>query len=397
MGNVSRGRLTVAACLGFFCNGLSISLIGSSLDFFAARLGADVTGVGSGFFLPLGVAAISVLFASGPLIDRFGKRTLVTAGCLLTGGAMPLLLAAHNLAQAGGAMFVLGAGAGMLTGGINTLVNDDLFPENPGPPLNLVNMSFGVGAVSLPFAVGALVAKLGFPALILLIALCCTVPAVLFGFTTFPAPREGSRFRLAESGKALSNPLVIQLALCFFLYVGLESCLGTWSRPTVRALWGVGAPHDQLILSGYWGSLAVGRSVAGTVLRRVPSQTMVIWACLGACLGLAGFSHAPNLTVACASLWLTGMCFAPIFPSSLGTTGSVFKRYTGTIFSVVIAAGTLGQTILTPAVGRVARNFSFGTGMRVALVLCFLLAGLQIAVGVQLKRRRALVVADKTV
>ena len=387
MKKVSREQLTVASCLGLFCSGLAISLIGSSLDFFSARLGADATEVGGSFFIAIGLAAISVQFASGPLIDRYGKKLILTAGSALIGLSMVLLLSANNLAQAAGAMFVLGAGAGALSSAINTLINDDLFPENPGPPLNLVNIAFGAGAVSLPFAAGALVERLGFPVLILLITVSCVLPVILFGIGTYPPPREGARFRLAESGRALSDPLVLTIAFCFFLYVGLESCLGAWSRPTVKKLWGVDTPYDQWILAGYWGSLALGRAVAGTLLRRIPSQTVVIWACFGACLGLTGFAFAPGLLTACVSLWLTGMCFAPVFPSSLGSTGAVFKRYTGTVFSIVIAAGTLGQTIITPAIGRLSRSFSFEAGMRVALVLCLFLTLLQLSVAAQIRRR----------
>jgi fucose permease len=394
MKKASRGQLTVASCLGLFCSGLAISLIGSSLDFFAARLGADVTEVGGSFFIAIGMAAISVQFTAGPLIDRYGKKLILTAGSTLLGLSMALLLAANNLAQAAGAMFVLGAGAGSLSGAINTLINDDLFPDNPGPPLNLVNISFGAGAVSLPFAVGALVEQLGFPALILLITASCVLPVVLFGIGTYPPPREGARFRLAESGRALSDPLALTIACCFFLYVGLESCLGAWSRPTVKTLWGVDTPYDQWILAGYWGSLALGRTVAGTLLRRIPSQTVVIWSCFGACLGLTGFAFAPGLRTACVSLWLTGFCFAPVFPSSLGATGAIFKRYTGTVFSIVIAAGTLGQTIITPSVGRLARSFSFESGMRVALVLCLVLTLLQLSVAAQIRRRIATVKPD---
>lgn len=389
MRKFSRKLLTLAGCLGLFACGLVISLVGVSLEFFAARLGTGVTEVGGSFFFAIGLSAFVMLFAAGPLIDRFGKKPVLVAGCLLAGVSMPLLLSVETLGRAIAVMFILGAGLGSLSGAINTLVNDDLYPENPGGPLNLVNLFFGIGAVVLPFTASRLIVSHGLTALILGIGLWCLVPASLFASAGFPPPREGSRFRLAESGRALADPLVLMIAVGLFLYVGLEASLGTWSRPAMIENWGIGPPQDQLVLTGYWGSIMLGRALSGTVLRKVPESTTVLWASAAACLGLAVFSFAPTFETACAALWFSGLSFAPIFPSSLGTTGSAFKHYTGTIFSVVIAGGVLGQTVITPLIGRVARDSSFNCGMVLALAICCLLTALQFAVNVEVRRRLA--------
>ena len=389
MSKVSRKLLTLAAGMGFFSSGLMMSMVGVSLEFFAARFGIGVTEVGGSFFFAIGSAAFVMLFAAGPLIDRFGKKFMLVTGSLVAGVSMPLLLRAETIEQARGVLLILGAGAGTMSGAINTLINDDLYPENPGPPLNLVNLFFGFGAVSLPFAASFLIGNLGLPALILGIGAWTLFPATLFAVGSFPPPREGSRFRLAESRRVLADPLVLMIAAGLFLYVGLEASLGAWCRPAMIDAWDLRAPQDQLILAGYWGSLVVGRALAGTVFKKVPSRIMVLWSSIAACLGLAVFAFAPTFEISCAALWFSGLSFAPIFPSTLGSAGSVFKHYTGTVFSVVIAAGVLGQTVITTTIGRVARVSSFSRGMGLALVLGCLLAVLQLAVSGEVRRRLA--------
>jgi fucose permease len=385
--NCSRSRLTTACCFGFLACGMLTSLVGVTLEVFARRLDAGVTEIGGIFFFTTGIAAFIMLFAAGPLIDRFGKKPVLVAGSLFTGTSMLLIGRAGSLGEASAVMFLLGAGSGIISGGVNTLLNDDLYPVNPGRALNLVNVFFGIGAVTVPFFAGWFLQRLELETILRAISAFCFLPGLLFLASPFPAPREGARFRWSESGKALSDPLVGRMALVLFFYVGLESSLGTWSRPALLSRWPLDPSRAQMVLGGYWAALVLGRALAGTVLHGVSGHRLVLCCTAGACAGLAGFVLAPAPAVAAAGLWLCGLCFAPIFPSSLGTAGICFKHYTGTIFSLMIAAGVLGQVALTPAIGRIAKAVSFERGMWLALIAGLLMLGMQIAVSLAVTRR----------
>jgi len=381
----SRTYLTVACCSGYFVLGLVISLIGVALEAFAEQLSASAAEVGSHFFFYIGTTAFIMLFAAGPLIDRFGQKPVLVAGSLLCGAAMLLVSQANSLASAGAAMFVLGSGAAGLNGGINTLINN-LYSRNPGLALNLVNTFYGLGAVFLPLLAGWLFMSLGLFHLLLTVSFFCLLTGILFILGGFPADIQVTRFRIREAFQALSDPLVWLLAGVLFFYLGLEVSLGIWSRAAMVEKWQLQGPFDQMILAGYWSCLVVGRLLAGTLFKHIPGHRLVLLSAVGSCIGLSVFILAPSMQLAASALWFSGLCFGPIFPSTLGSAGICFKKYTGTIFSIIMAGGILGGVILSSGMGKIAGASSLHQGFRLILAGAGLMLITQILVGSRIKK-----------
>ena len=372
----SRSYLSAASCSGYFLIGLVASLTGVGLNSFAQQLSISPTQVGSYFFFFIGFSTFIMLFATGLLIDRFGQKPVLVAGSLICGAAFLLVSQAQSLAAACFCMFLLGMGCAGLNVGLNTLINH-LYPNNRAQALNLANMFFGLGALSLPFMASWLLMSFGLVSLLVLAALFCFLPAILFATGRFPPDTAVEKFRLKDAASALSYPLVPLFALIFFFYVGLEISLGTWSRLAVVNKWQIGNPLDQLILAGYWSSLVLGRLFAGTVFKDIPGHKLVLLCAAGACAGITLFILAPSMYLGAFALWFTGLCFAPIFPSTLGTAGNIFKIYTGTIFSLVIACGVLGGVVLSTSVGQIAGITSLSTAFALILASALLLLAMQ--------------------
>jgi FHS family glucose/mannose:H+ symporter-like MFS transporter len=342
--------------------GLVFSLIGVGLESFAAQVGGSAAEVGSLFFLFLGGGTFVMLFAVGPAIDRFGQRPVLVVGASLCAVGSRLLVSSHSLAGACALMFVMGAGSAGLNGGVNTLINH-LYSGNSERMLNLGNLFFGLGAVTMPLAGGWLIAGAGMGALLKLAAAGCLLPVVMFSVARFPRGVKVEEFRLADAGKAAGDKLVVLFCMVIFLYVGMEATMGIWSRPAVVARWGLKPPLDQWLLAGYWGALMVGRLLAATLFHEMPGRKLVLRCALGALVGLSVFSLAGSLYIAAFALWFSGLCFGPVFPSTLGSAGRVFHRYTGTVFSLIIASSVLGGVSIAAVVGVVAGTGSLKTGL----------------------------------
>ena len=263
-----------------------------------------------------------------------------------------------------------------MNSGLNTLVNH-LYPTNRGQALNLTNIFFGLGALSLPFMASLLLTRFGLVWLLALASLFCLLPAILFATGRFPPDVAVDKFTLKEAASVLSYPLVPLFALILFFYVGLEASLGTWSRLAVVDKWQIATPLDQLILTGYWSSLVLGRMFAGTVFKNIPDHKLVLLCAGGACAGIIIFILAPSMYLGACALWFTGLCFAPIFPSTLATAGNIYKNYTGTIFSLFIACGVLGAVVLTTGVGQVAGISTLSKAFALILVSALLLLAVQ--------------------
>lgn len=372
----SRPYLSAASFSGYFLIGLLASLTGVGLNSFAEQLSITPTQVGSYFFFCIGSSTFIFLFATGPLIDRFGQKPVLIASSLFCAAAFLLVSQARSLAAACFCMFLLGTGSAGMNGGLNTLINH-LYPANRSQALNLANMFFGLGALFLPFMASLLLSSSGLVSILVLSALFSLLSAVLFAFGSFPTDVAVDKFNLKEAASALSCPLVGLFALILFFYVGLEASIGTWSRLAVVSKWQLGNPLDQLILAGYWSSLVLGRLFAGTVFKNIPGHKLVLLCAAGACAGITVFILAPSIYLGSCALWFTGLCFAPIFPSTLGTAGNLYKTYTGTIFSLVIACGVLGGVFLTTGVGLVAGISSLPAAFTLILASALLLLALQ--------------------
>ena len=374
--NYSTAYLTAVCCSVYLVMGMAFSMIGVGLEEFAGQLSSSATTVGSLFFLCQGGASFLMLFAVGPLIDRLGQRPVLIAGSLLCAVSMAGLTRVESLSEACGILFVMGAGGAGLNGGVNTLVNY-LFPQNPGRALNLSNIFFGLGAVSLPFMAGWLLNSLELKGLLWITAGICSVPALLLFFDGFPVGVRVEFFSLRSAVRTLGDTRVALFGSIVFLYVGLEASLGIWSRPALIELWKLKSPLDQFVLSGYWGAIVVGRLLAGTVFQHIEGHRLV-WRCsLGAVIGLAVFNLAGSVYVAAFALWFSGLCFAPIFPSTLGCVGRTFTNYTGTIFSLMIALGVLGGVVVSTLVGKIAGTSALAHGFYLVLAVCLAMLALQ--------------------
>jgi len=342
--------------------GLVVSLIGVSLEKFAAQVSAGITDVGGTFFFYLGLASFITLFAAGPLMDRLGKKPILIAGSLLSAAAVLLAAAVTSLGWACSVMFLLGIGVGCLNIGINTLINE-LYPENPGRMLNLGNAFFGMGAVFLPLIAGWLFLVMSLFHLLVLTALFSFLPGILFACSVFPPNTDGEKFRLDHAAEVIRDPLVALMALMLFFYVALEASLGIWSRVALVERWQIRAPFDQFALAAFWASFVLGRIIAGTLFRSLADEDLVFYCSLGSCAGIGIFIMAPSTAAALAGLCFAGLCCGPIFPSSLGSAGNCFKHYPGSIFAVLIASGVLGAVVITPAIGKLAGVTSLMTAL----------------------------------
>ncbi|MEA2063127.1 MAG: MFS transporter [Gemmatimonadota bacterium] len=382
----SRTWLTLACCSGYFVLGLVISLIGVSLERLAGHVSASVTAVGGTFFIYVGIASIISLFATGPVIDRYGKKPVAVTGSLLTGASLLLICFTTSFGRACAAMFLMGLGTGCLNAGINTLIND-LYPKNPGRALNLGNAFFGLGAVFLPLLAGWLFLTMGLKHLLILTAVFTSIPSVLFYFSVFPPPVVGQRFRFSEALRVFRDPLVGLIGLLLFFYVGLEASFGIWSRAAIADHWQLRPPFDQLTLAGFWTGLVLGRIFAATIFRTIDDEDLVLYCAVGSCAGVALFVLAPSALSASAGLWFAGLCFGPIFPSCLAITGQNCRSYPATSLTVVIACGVLGMVVITPAIGWVAEASSLMKGLWLSLGAGLMMLTVQVVLRKKVKKR----------
>jgi MFS transporter, FHS family, glucose/mannose:H+ symporter len=332
-----RRTVLVLGFLAFVLAGGMHALYGPSFPLFRARYGIgtdDVSAVVSAHFL----GAFVTIALSGVLLRRFGYRPVLLAGSAFLAAGLALVAVAPVWWVVLAGATVAGAGFGLVVVGFN-LLTARAFAPRAAPALNVLNATFGLGAVLAPLLVAALAPRLAVPFL----AFAGLSVVVLAATLRLPTPP-------AERGDGRATPLVwSQVAgfvLLYFLYVAVEVGVTSWETEHLTPAFGAAAAARFTAL--YWGAITVGRLLATPISARVRPRHLVVGAASAAVVFLA----LAHLTSAAPIAYvLVGFALAPIFPTGLAWLTATFPRRAEQITSVAVAAANLGPVATAPLIG----------------------------------------------
>jgi fucose permease len=359
----SRTRLIPAIILAIYVYGSIAALLGTILPQLAARFALDDAQLGYiAFAYALGLTIASL--AIGPILDNVGKKTGLVAGLSGITAALVGLALAEGYGAVLASNLLMGLGGGMLVTGANVLVSD-VAEEKRASTLNFLNLFFGLGGLATPFLAANIPALSDVRSLCLFLAAVSGLTLLLHIMTAMPPPSGGRGFVLSEAGALLNQPALYLLSLMLFLYVACEVGMWNW---LVRYLvtQGVAESAAQNTLSlGFALGLLVGRLVVSRILLGVSEIKVTLAASVAMTVTTFAMLQAASPVMAGLAVFLAGLAMAPVFPTTLGIVGNVFRRMTATAMGIVITSGWIGLAVSSPIIGWVANQSS----LKVALLL----------------------------
>jgi MFS transporter, FHS family, glucose/mannose:H+ symporter len=348
-----------AACGTFLLIGALLAIYGPILGQLARRFDVGLPTAGvvvSAHF----VGAFAGAVAAMAVIERVQARLAMAAslgvlafGCAGVAAApsWPVLLAA---------VLVVGVGFGGLDLGLNQLLTHS--GRSPAR-LNLLNAQFGIGAVAGPLLVAA-AGEGSWRGLYAAAAVAAVVLALglrgLSGRLGAPAAGDGR-------GRSGWSPLVAIFVVAFVLYVGAEVSVGGW-MPTHLERIGYGSAAAASLTSGFWCALAIGRLLVAPVAIRAPARAIVLAASSAAVLTLLLALVTPLAPV---GYLLTGLAFAPVFPTGLVWLAQLHPGNPRSTSWLLVAA-LVGGVLFPPVVGAVIERFG---ATRAPAVIALVAAG----------------------
>jgi len=368
-----RARLAagVVACLTLLAIGWTGLLLPSLIRSIERTFGQTDAGIGI-LYLAYAVAYASGSFGGGPLTERLGRR-LVLGGAVLV---HCLGIVGLGLAPAWAAFVVAalaaGAGAGCLDGGANGLVLD-VYREGRGRAMNLLHMSFSVGALAAPLVVGVLVEG-GVPWQAVAVGTGAVVSLLVVAYLIVPMPSgrrptvgAGARVQASRGGpRLLAGPLLL-LGLAIAAYVASEVGVSNW---LVRFLEPAPLTTATLALSLYWAGLTVGRLVSSVIADRFDHLRFTIACALAMAVAIAAAVLVPVLPLSIAAFAVAGVASGPVFPMIIALGGDRHPERSAAVGGSLAGMATIGSTIYPPAMGLL----SVTVGLAVAMLGNALLA-----------------------
>jgi len=378
----STRNTSVVALMAVFGLGICFVIVGAISEEYKAALGLSNADLGN-LTLALFLTSSIVQLIIGPLVDKFGYKPVAIVGFLVAALSMVLLRAASNAEMAVVACILLGVGAMCLNTVGNTLIPVALFNgQDPARASNFGNAFFGLGLVVTPLLVALVNWQLG----LFLLGGLFLVGLLVALTTQFPRVSTGYEFSMAF--KLLGKPAVIVAALALFCYISLESSMNTWSKPYMTELLGgkdnpAAVQNAGFVLSLFGVAMMVGRFATSMVKNLTAIGVRLIGAAalvaVGAILVMIVTSSA---AVATAAVVLTGLVFAPIFPTIVGVTFAKFEpRLYGSIFGIIFSVGLLGATFVPKIIG----NLSAGATVQQSLLIVLAMAAALFVVSLFLK------------
>jgi fucose permease len=160
-------------------------------------------------------------------------------------------------------------------------------------------------------------------------------------------------------GETLRQPRVWLSMLLFFMYVGAEGGLGTWTYTLLTESRGVDVTLAGFFAGSYWFTFTIGRIVAGMFANRVGVNRLVLGGLIGALLGAGLLVWNPSQMSNVLAVAIIGFSIAPIFPAMIsGTRTRVGEHYAANTIGMQMTMTGFGAAIIPSLMGVLARQVS---------------------------------------
>lgn len=366
-----------AAYLGMLIFGIVMISLGTLTTFIIDQFHAPVTQVASlMMILPFGTLLGSLIF--GPIIDRYGYKSLLVISILLIAGGILGIATLTNFRFIQIAIFIIGFGGGIINGGTNALVADISGVEK-GAKLSLLGAFFGIGAFGFPLLVGFLVNYFSYQSIIKAVGLLILLTTGLFACIQFPAPKQKAKGAGFSELKILKSPILLLIGIILFFESGMEGIASNWTALYLTKERGLETDTALYALSFIILGLTAMRLILGFTLKYIRDH-IILYVCFGLILvGTLLVLINTKYIIVIAGLTILGAGFGAIFPILLGYLGNLFSEASGTAFSFVFSMALIGNMIINAGVGQITHNGNFHYYLFV-LLICLLLQVLTFSV-----------------
>jgi fucose permease len=390
--------LVVITWASFVLLGWTSVLVPALIRQIESTYGVDDAALGIYYFI-YSAAYASSSFAGGLLVERLGRSVVLSSAAALM--ATGLLIEG---AAPGWPVFLLGAvvlgfGGGAIDGGVNGLALA-IADEGRGRALNLLHLTFAIGAFVSPVVVGQLVDReVPWQAVLIATGIAAIALHVALRRASMPSGlRRGSVEAPAGAGPTVTPgrdgslllPLVL-LAIAIGAFVASEVGVSNW---IIRFLASVPVTTATAALSAFWGGLALGRLFAATYSDRFSHSTFAAIASVAAGVGVIVAVLAPSVELSIAGFAVAGFAMGPIFPMIVALGGDLYPDRLAATGGTLTGAAVLGGMLYPPLIGLMSARFGIGTGLLGAAGLSFVSA-VAILGAARIRDRRTLIASSE--
>jgi MFS family permease len=309
--------------------------------------------------LMMGGGGILGMLPVGWLINRWGSARVLSWTAPLAAACLPLLALAPNFWAFVVALGTFGALAGMTDVAMNAH-GLEVEKRMGRPVLSGFHGLFSVAGLGAAGVASLLIERLSEPERMALSTILCVGLSLLASRFLLPAEVDQGT---TNKPLALPTRATVGLGLLAFLAFLIEGAILDWAGIHLRTTFAADASLTSLLVSAFFGCMAVSRLSGDMVRARMGAARVVrhsAWA-TALMIGLALLS--PSAPVALACFALAGLTLGLIAPVLFVAGGQADPEHAGRGMAAVVSLGYVGLIAGPAVVGFVAQASSLGVAL----------------------------------
>ncbi|HYJ64265.1 MAG TPA: MFS transporter [Parafilimonas sp.] len=361
----------MAACLGMLFFGISLITLGSVVPGLKEKYHLDEISAGTLFsIMPFGILVGSLLF--GPCCDKYGYKILLTVCCFFMFAGFEGIAFAPSQSVLKICVFLFGIGGGAVNGATNALVSD-ISEKDKGANLSLLGVSFGLGALGMPFILGLLENKFNYEVIVSAVGVATFIVGIFYLLIKFPLPKQSSGFPLAHSVGLIKDALLILIAFFLFCQSSFEAIINNWTTTYLTKQLSILPGKALYALSLFVVGMTVMRLLLGSIFRNTSVKRIWLGSFSMILIGLLFLAIGKSFNASVTGLIILGAGLAGGFPIMLGFVGNSYRELSGTAFSLVLVIALAGNIIINYCMGIIAQKYGIQHLITVAFAELFIM------------------------
>ena len=326
----------------------------------------------------LGSVVAPVIF--GEISDRIGKKAVVVVAFVISITGLLFIFLFNSIVMVVIGIFMIGSGFGVAEGTLSGILSD----VNAGETDRVISISqmfFSIGAVAGPLIALSLISLYGsWKVLFLLLIILYCVILVYLVRLKFVEKSDVVRYDHGLiSVKLVKEKIFILLCISIFIYVGIEEGVAFWLKTYFESTYNAGQ-LGVYALSGYWGSMIIGRFIASRFAKY--NKQLMAGGLLVSLLFLIVVLLVKSSMISIICFMGVGLGFSAVWPIIMSTTARHYSEYTGTALGIMMTCSAAGGIAVPSLIGFIADFSMIGTAFWVIPVMVVLILAAQMNIWV---------------
>jgi len=355
MEKLVKTKVLIAGFTGMIFFGVAFVILGAVMPSLLEKFSIDHTQASMlAGLLPVGILFGSLLF--GPVIDRFGYKSLIITASLTTFFGLQWLALSETITSARISIFLIGLGGGVLNGLTNSLVSDISTDRERASNLSILGVFYTAGALTIPLLFATLSGIFTYAAITSGAGFLVLLSALYYIFINFPQAKHKQGLPLIKMLSVAKEPFVLLLSFILFFQSGIEGISNNWIPEYLKSYKEFGNENSMLALTALIAGVGIGRALLGFILRRTQGGVVLSVSMIMVISGATLLEFTSSNLMVFSGISLIGIGFASTFPIVFSMLGTKYREVSGTVFSFALVIALTGNTLLNFLIGQIGLN-----------------------------------------